>query len=63
MLRCVPVRLARAFDLAYLFDLPDRHLDRMIAAQIVPQIPWGRTLPLYARFDGEHDTGFDETPL
>jgi len=35
MLRRVLARLGRALDLARLFDLPDRHPDRMIAASIV----------------------------
>jgi hypothetical protein len=34
MLRRVLARLGRALDLARLFDLPDRHPDRMIAASI-----------------------------
>jgi hypothetical protein len=35
MLRRVLARLRRALDLARLFDLPDRHPDRIIAASIV----------------------------
>jgi hypothetical protein len=35
MLRRLLARLARAFDLARLFDLPPWHPDRMIAAQLV----------------------------
>jgi hypothetical protein len=35
MLRRALARLRRALDLARLFDLPDRHPDRMIAASIV----------------------------
>jgi hypothetical protein len=35
MLRRVLARLGRVFDLVRLFDLPDRHPDRMIAASIV----------------------------
>ena len=34
MLRRVFARLGRALDLARLFDLPDGHPDRMIAASI-----------------------------
>ena len=45
MLRPVLARLGRALDLARLFDLPDRHPDRMIAASIVLYVgfvvfPW-----------------------
>jgi hypothetical protein len=35
MLRRALARLARVLDFARLFDLPDRHPDRMIAASIV----------------------------
>jgi hypothetical protein len=41
MLRRVLARLGRAFDLARLFDLPDRHPDRMIAASIVLYVGLG----------------------
>ena len=41
MLRCVPARLRYALDLARLFDLPDRHPDRMIAMSIVLYIGLG----------------------
>jgi hypothetical protein len=34
MLRCVLARLGRVLDLASLFDLPDNHPDRMIAASV-----------------------------
>ncbi len=41
MLRCALARLRRALDLARLFDLPDRHPDRMIAASIVLYVGLG----------------------
>jgi hypothetical protein len=41
MLRRVVARLRRVLDLARLFDLPDRHPDRMIAASIVLYIGLG----------------------
>jgi hypothetical protein len=41
MLRRVLARLGRALDLARLFDLPDRHPDRMIAASVVLYIGLG----------------------
>ena len=41
MLRRVLARLGRALDLARLFDLPDRHPDRMIAASIVLYVGLG----------------------
>ena len=41
MLRRALARLARILDLARLFDLPDGHPDRMLAAQIVPYVGLG----------------------
>jgi hypothetical protein len=41
MLRRVLARLARVLDLARLFDLPDRHPDRMIAESIVLYVGLG----------------------
>ena len=41
MLRRVLARLGRVLDLARLFDLPDRHPDRMIAASVVLYIGLG----------------------
>jgi len=41
MLRRVIARLRRALDLARLFDLPDRHPDRMLAASIVLYVGLG----------------------
>jgi hypothetical protein len=41
MLRCTFAKLGRALDLASLFDLPDRHPDRMIAASVVLYIGLG----------------------
>jgi hypothetical protein len=41
MLRRVIARLGHALDLARLFDLPDWHPDRMIAAQIVLYVGLG----------------------
>jgi hypothetical protein len=38
MLRRVLARLGRALDLARLFDLPDGHPDRLLAASIVLHI-------------------------
>jgi len=41
MLRRVLARLSRALDLARLFDLPDNHPDRMLAASIVLYVGLG----------------------
>ena len=41
MLRRALTRLGRALDLARLFDLPDVHPDRMIAASIVLYVGLG----------------------
>ena len=41
MLRRALARLGRALDLARLFDLPDRHPDRMIAASVVLYVGLG----------------------
>jgi hypothetical protein len=35
MLRRILARLGRALDVARLFDIPDGHPDRMIAASVV----------------------------
>jgi hypothetical protein len=41
MLRRALARLGRTLDLARLFDLPDRHPDRMIAASAVLYVGLG----------------------
>jgi hypothetical protein len=41
MLRWVLARLGHVLDLARLFDLPERHPDRMIAASLVLYISLG----------------------
>jgi hypothetical protein len=46
MLRRVLVRFAFFLDLARLFELPDRHPDRMIAASIVLYVGLAIILPM-----------------
>jgi hypothetical protein len=44
LFRRILARLGRVLDLARLFDLPDRHPDRMIAAQIVLYVGLGTVI-------------------
>jgi hypothetical protein len=48
MLRRALARLGRALDLARLFDLPDHHPDRMIAASIVLYVGLGIIIAIKA---------------
>jgi hypothetical protein len=49
MSRRILARLRRALDLARLFDLPDRHPDRMVAASIVLYIGLGIIIAITVR--------------
>jgi hypothetical protein len=53
MLRLVLARLRRALDLARLFELPDHHPDRMIAASIVLYVGLGIIIAITVWNHGE----------